>query len=308
MALTITPSVLDATYTAFNLRFQQGFKGTTPWWSQLSTLIPSATGSETYAWLKELPGFRKWVGERQARELVSRGQVLANDPFEMTVKVPRDNVEDEQLGTFSAMFEMMGRAAAKWPDDVLATAIKAGGTALAFDGQPFFHASHPVDMDDSSKGTYSNDKTSFSLTSDNYGTARAEFRSRLNDAGKPMGLRPNLLVVPPQLEDTAKRILETDLLARSVSGGVAADNNIHKGTASILTIEELADEPTRWYLLSTDMPIRPFIWQLRKAPTMTALTAPSDPNVFHLREYVYGSDARGAAGYSLPFLAMRCTA
>lgn len=308
MALSITPSVLDATYTAFNLRFQQGFKRTSVWWDKVATLIPSTTGSETYAWLKEIPGFREWVGERQVRELVSRGQVLANKDFELTVKVPRNAVEDEQLGIFSANFEMMGMAAAKWPDKVLAAAIKAGTTALAFDGQPFFHASHPVDMDDPSKGTYSNNKTGYALTSNNYGAARAEFRSRLNDAGEPMGIRPNLLVVPPQLEDTAKRILTTDVLARSVGGTVAADDNIHRNTAEILVIEELADAASTWYLLSTDMPIRPFVWQLRKAPVMTPLTAPSDPNVFWLREYVYGCDARGAAGYGLPFLAMRCTA
>lgn len=308
MALTITPSVLDATYTGFNLRFQQGFKRTTPWWDQVSTLVPSATGSETYAWLKEIPGFREWVGERNVHELVSRGQVLANKDFELTVKVPRNAVEDEQLGIFSANFEMMGMAAAKWPDRVLAAAIKAGTTALAFDGQPFFHASHPIDMDNPAKGTYSNVKTSFALTPENYGTARAEFRARVNDAGEPMSLRPSLLVVPPQLEDMANRILTNDRLIRSYGGGVSEDNNIYKNTAKPLVIEELADQPDAWYLLCNDMPIRPFIWQLRKSPVMVSKQSPTDPNVLWEKEFIYFSDARGNAGYSLPFLAMRCTA
>jgi phage major head subunit gpT-like protein len=312
MALTITPTVLEATYTAFNMRFQQGFQRTKPWWSELSTLVPSGTSSETYAWLKEIPGFREWVGERHAHELVSRGQVLANKPYELTVKVPRDAVEDEQLGIYSSNFEMMGMAAAKWPDKVLAAAIKAGTTALAFDGQPFFHASHPVDMDNPSKGTYSNNKPGFALTPENYGAARAEFRARVNDAGEPMGIRPSLLVVPPQLEDTANRILTNDRLIRAVTSGsvsgVSEDNNIYKNTAKPLVIEELADQPDTWYLLANDMPIRPFIWQLRRAPNMVSMTAPTDPNVFHLKEYVYGSEARGNAGYSLPFLAMRCAA
>lgn len=306
MALQITPSVLDATYTGFNLKYQAGFQRTTAWAEQVSTLVPSATGSETYAWLKEIPGFRKWLGERQVHELASRGQVLANDDFELTVKVPRNAIEDEQLGIFGANFEMMGRAAKKWPDEVLVAAILANGPA--FDGQAFFNGSHPVDMDDPSKGTYSNDLTSLALSADNYGIARAAFRSRVNDAGKPMGLRPNLLVVPPQLEDTAKRILQSDMLARSLSNGAAADNNIYKNTADLLCIEELSGAPTTWYLLCTDMPIKPFIWQLRKAPVMTSLVAPTDPNVFNLKEYVYGSDARGAAGYSLPFLGQRHTA
>jgi len=306
MALAIIPSILDATYTAFNTRFQQAFQRTNSWADQLSTLIPSSTGSETYAWLKEIPGFREWVGPRVAHELVSRGQVLANKDYELTVKIPRNAFEDETLGQFNHNFEMMGLAAKKWPDKVLATAIKAGTTALAFDGQPFFHASHPVDMDNPGKGTYSNLKTGFGLSADNYGTARAEFRSRLNDAGEPMGIRPSLLVVPPQLEDTARRILESDMLARSLSNGAAADNNIHKNTAKLLVIEELADQPAAWYLLANDMPIRPFIWQLRKAPQMVSMTAATDPNVFFQKEFIYGADSRGNAGYSLPFLAMRC--
>ncbi|UAW08049.1 hypothetical protein [Myxococcus phage Mx4 ts27htf-1hrm-1] len=308
MAQIITPSVLEATYTAFNLLYQQAFQATSPWYSRIATPMPSTTGSETYAWMKELPGLREWVGERQAIELVERGQVLKNKPFEMTVKVPADRIEDETIGAFNPMFQMMGRAAAKWPDEVVASALKAGVTALAFDGQPFFNASHPVDMDDPGKGTYSNNKTSFALTEENYSTARAEFRSRVNDAGKPMGLSPDLLIVPPQLEDTAKRILTTDLLIRSVGSGVAADQNIQKGTAEILTIEELADQPTTWYLACTKLPVKPLVWQLRKAPVMTALTQATAENVFWRQEYVYGVNARGNAGFSLPFLITRCTA
>jgi phage major head subunit gpT-like protein len=306
MALTITPAVIEASYTAYNTRFQQAFQRTPSWAGELTTLIPSSTGSETYAWLKEIPGFREWIGERVAHELVSRGQVLANKDYELTVKIPRNAYEDETLGQFNHNFEMMGLAAKKWPDKVVAAAIKAGTTALAFDGQPFFHASHPIDVDNPAKGTYSNLETSFALTPDNYGIARAKFRARVNDAGEPMGIRPSLLVVPPQLEDMANRILSNDRLIRAFGGGVSEDNNIYKGTAKVLVVEEFADQPAVWYLLANDMPIRPFIWQLRKAPVMTSLTAPTDPNVFHLKQFVFGSDSRGNAGYSLPFLAMRC--
>lgn len=305
MALTINPTTLDATYTAFNLRFQQGFSRAKPWWNELSTLVTSSTSSETYAWLKEIPGFRKWIGERQAHELVSRGQVIANEDFELTVKVPRNAVQDEQLGIYNSNFEMMGRAAAKWPDEVLATAIKSATTTPCFDGQPFFHGSHPIDLDNPSKGTYSNLNTGFALTPENYGTARAQFESRVNDAGKPMAVSPSLLVVPPQLRDMGTRILTNDRLIRAVGGGVSEDNNIYKDTAKLLVLPELSDQPAVWYLVANDMPIRPFIWQLRQAPVMVSLTNPTDPNVVHMKEYIYASDSRGAAGYSLPFLAQR---
>lgn len=309
MALNISPSILDATYTTFDLRYQQGITRANPWSEQIATTVSSAAGSNTYAWLKSIPAFREWVGERVLHSLVSRGTVLPNKDWEQTLTVPRNSIEDEQIGIFNAMFEMMGREAAKWPDVVLAKALKAGGTAIHYDGQPFFNASHPVDPDDSSKGTYSNDRTTFDLTPDNYAAARADFLGRVNDHGNPMGLIPDLLIVPPQLETTAKRILESDLIARAVgASAAAADTNVNKGTAKWLMIPELADEPTRWYLACTSLPIKPLIWQLRMAPRMFPQIAPTDPNVLYHKEYHYLADARGNAGYTFPFLITRCTA
>jgi hypothetical protein len=40
----------------------------------------------------------------------------------------------------------------------------------------------------------------------------------------------------------------------------------------------------------------------------TPLVDPTLPNMFERREFVYGSEAQGAGGYSLPFLAVRCSA
>jgi len=308
MAQHITPSVLDATYTGFDLRFQQGKKTAAPWYTRISTTVPSNTGSNTYAWLKSIPGYRKWVGERVFHSLVSKGTVLVNDDYENSISVPRNAVEDEQIGIFGASFEMMGMQAAKLPDKVLAKVLKEGNTTVHYDGQPFFHNSHPVDPDDTSKGTYSNNKTSFALTSDNYGASRAEMAALVDEGGNPMGLIPDLLVVPPQLEDTAKRILSNDYLGRAIGSAAASDNNIHKGTADWLMIPELADQPDVWYLLVTKLPIRPFIFQDRKAPTMFPKVASTDPNVLLHKEFWYLSDARCAGGYAFPFLGRRHTA
>lgn len=47
------------------------------------------------------------------------------------------------------------------------------------------------------------------LTPDSYEDARAAMRSLTDDAGKPLGIRPNLLVVPGTLEGAGKRVVET---------------------------------------------------------------------------------------------------
>lgn len=308
MALNISPGILDATYTTFDLRFQQGMTRAAPWAEQLATTVPSSGGSNTYAWLKSIPSFREWVGERVFHSLVSKGTVLVNKDYENSISVPRNSIEDEQLGIFNAAFEMMGREAAKWPDMVLAKTLKAGGSTVHYDGQTFFHNSHPIDPDDASKGTYSNDLTGTDLTYDTYAAVRASFMGRLNEQGNPMGLMPDLLIVPPQLETMAKRILENDLIVRAAGSGAGTENNPNKGTAKVLMLPELADQPTTWYLACTSLPIKPLIWQLRKAPVMFPKVAATDPNVLLHKEYWYLADARGNAGYTFPFLITRATA
>ena len=85
-------------------------------------------------------------------------------------------------------------------------------------------------------------------------------------------------------------------------------SNTLKGSADILVVPQLANEATAWYLLVTKLPIKPFVFQRRKSPTFVQYTDPSSPDVFKRRKYVYGTDARGAAGYTLPFLAYRALA
>tara|TARA_B100000378_G_scaffold237146_1_gene204233 strand:- start:863 stop:1759 length:897 start_codon:yes stop_codon:yes gene_type:complete len=54
-----------------------------------------------------------------------------------------------------------------------------------------------------------------------------------------------------------------------------------------------------WYLLDTSRAIRPLIFQERRTYDFNSLTDPSDENVFMRKEYIYGVDARGAAGFGL---------
>lgn len=58
-------------------------------------------------------------------------------------------------------------------------------------------------------------KSQQTLTSENYQSARAAMMSLLGDNGKPLNIRPNLLVVPPSLEGDARELLVSE---RNASG------------------------------------------------------------------------------------------
>lgn len=307
--MNITPSALDAIFYNFDKRFQGGYSRAEKWADKLSTEVPSTSRSVRHAWLKWIPRLREWVGERKVNNAVARAYEVINKSYELTEGVSTEDIADDQIGVYGPLMEMMGQQAALWPEDLLKAAIQAGTTALAFDGQAFFSTSHPVDTDDSSKGTYSNLMTSSALNAANYNTARARMLGYLAEDGKPMKVNPGLLVIPPALEETAKQILNAEFIAPVAAVGMNAANvmqgNTLKGTADILVLSDLADEADAWYLLDTSKPVKPFLFQLRKAPSFVALTDPTSKNVFFDKEFIYGTDARGAASYSFPFLALR---
>lgn len=71
------------------------------------------------------------------------------------------------------------------------------------------------------------------LTETNYATARAALAGMKGDYGRPLGIRPNLLVVPPSLEGAANKIVKNALTA----GG---ETNQWAGTAELLVTPWLA--------------------------------------------------------------------
>jgi len=66
-----------------------------------------------------------------------------------------------------------------------------------------------------------------------YATARAGMMGLLGDYGRPLGIKPNLLVVPPSLEKAGLQILNADKDA-------AGATNVWAGTAELLVVPWLA--------------------------------------------------------------------
>lgn len=68
------------------------------------------------------------------------------------------------------------------------------------------------------------------------------------------------------------------------------------GEEQVSNVQAGAGEP--WYLLDTKRALKPLIWQPRKKPQFVAQDDQKADNVFMRKEYVYGVDARGNAGYA----------
>ncbi len=73
----------------------------------------------------------------------------------------------------------------------------------------------------------------------------------------------------------------------------------HDGTGVAVSVSnKLAGAGTKWWLLSTNRPLKPFMHQVRKKPEFVAKTNPNESDdVFIKNRYLYGVDARCNVGY-----------
>lgn len=297
--MIINSANLNAIRVGFSTAFRRGLGQAEPQYGRIATTVPSTTKENKYGWLGKLPNMREWVGPRAVQGIAEHDYAIKNRPFELTIGVDRDDIEDDNLGVYEPLFVEMGESVSAHPDMLVWGALKNGFTELCYDGQPFFDADHPVLDEKGEKISVSNtgggsgtpwfllstkrslkpiifqerkkpefvakdrptdenvfDNKEFrygtdarwnvgfgfwqmayasrqTLNATNYEAARQAIMGMKGDYGRPLGLVPDLLVVPPSLEGAGKRILNSVL----VNGG---ESNPWANTAELMTSPWLA--------------------------------------------------------------------
>ena len=282
---------IAAVTTGFRSLFSMGQKAAKPKYGHLAVDINS-NGSATKVVIGGgLPGLRRWFGERHIKRLANYIYELTNDRFELTIAVDRDHYEDDEIGMYSNELKAMGMQAALDPDKRIAALLVNGFTAECFDGEAFFSTAHPV----LAGGTQSNKGTK-ALSSTAFEEGMAALRQLKNAHGEAVdpfdyGARA-YLVVPPQLEATAKGIVAV----RTLSAG---GDNPNYESAEIIVDGRLSAHPTKWFILlgGEDSMLKPFVKVTRRKPQLVARTKVDDDNVFETNELQWGVDYRGKTAF-----------
>jgi len=155
--LTVNAATLSAANRTFKTTFNNAFEAVTQEYSQVAMDVPSNSTANDYKWLGQIHGLREWVGDKLVNNLTAHGYYLKNKDFEDTIEVDRNDIEDDQLGVYTPMLQLLGDAAGRHPDELIWQALVNGfTTGLCFDGLPFFSTSHPIDGHDSGNGVYAN--------------------------------------------------------------------------------------------------------------------------------------------------------
>lgn len=297
--MIINSANLEALRVAFNASFKRGLGQAETQYGRIATTVPSSTKENRYGWLGKMPNMREWVGPRVVHGIAEHDYSIKNKPFELTIGVDRDDIEDDNIGVYDPMFVEMGESVAAHPDQLVWNLLAAGFATECYDGQYFFDTDHPVLDADGNPATVSNfqggsgtawyllntkrslkpliyqerkkpefvakdkvtDDNVFSrkeyvygtesrcnvgfgfwqmayaskqtLNAANFASARQAMMGLKGDYGRPLGIKPDLLIVPPSLEDEAEEILKAD---RNAAGAT----NTQKGKTELLVVPWLA--------------------------------------------------------------------
>lgn len=142
--MLVNAANLNSLRVGFRTNFQGGLGQAPSMHERVSTLVPSTSRKEKYGWLGKVPGFREWIGPRQVQNLSQYDYEIANRPFEQTVGVDRDDIEDDNLGIYAPLFTELGRSAGAIYPELVFGLLRSGWDTLCYDGQNYFDTDHPV--------------------------------------------------------------------------------------------------------------------------------------------------------------------
>lgn len=275
-----------------NTSFNKAFDKAESNWEKTAMLVNSNTAVEDYAWMGTFPSLKEWVDEKTLKSLAAYDYSIKNKAYEATVAVRRDDIEDDNLGIYGPMAQDAGAGARVWPDRLVSELKLKAFTSRCYDKQYFYDTDHPVgEITVSNKLTTPLSNGALALADASYGAARVMIMSLKDEQGDPMGLQPGLLEVPPALETRARMLLENDKLADDTP-------NPYKGTAALLVNPWLKSDK-QWFLHVVNRPLKPYIFQQRKAPVFVDQTNMDNDDVFMRAVFKFGAEARGNAGYGL---------
>lgn len=293
--MLINRESINSVFTGLKTIFNNALKAQPGNWKATAMEVQSTGAGEDYAWLSRFPKMRKWVGDKFVKALEAGKYYKKNEPWETTIVVLRDDIEDDKLGLYNTQATSAGEAASELHDIIVDDLKRGAFVNEGMDGQNFYDTDHPLKNSDgvtvsvSNKGTAALSCASQAAALASYGAAREAIMAFADSEGMPLRLVPDLLEVPPALESVARILCEKDKLT---------DNspNPWQGTAKVLVNPALTG--TAWMLHVTNkQSIKPFIVQMRKAPVFVSQTSMENDDVFNRGEFKFGAEARAVGVY-----------
>ena len=285
--------------------FMKQFMLTPVQWAKIAMVVTSTKKQETYAWLGTTSKMREWKDERIPKSLIENNFTITNRKWEASLAIDRETMEDEQYGQIKVRAKDLGAEAKRHPDELVfsllqdgfsttgATGDLSGKNIACYDTKAFFADDH---ADTGAEYTTAQDnKGTTALGSSSLQAAITAMRKFKDDRGRVKGINPTDLAVPPDLEWTARELLNSAYYPEEGSTTAKLSTNVLKGILNLIVSPYLTDT-NNWFVLDTSRVVKPLIYQLRVPVEFKALEGDSE-HAFKNDEYLYGVRARYNVGF-----------
>lgn len=200
--------------------------------------------------LTEAGSFRKVGADGELKHISLSENSFSTqlDTYGMMIALNRQMMINDDLGAFAELPMFIGNLAAIRVEEAVYVLLLSNPSS-------FF----------SSGNSNLTSGASSALGISSMSTVKTKFRNQISSNGKPILATPRILLVPTTLEDTAKRLLDSEyLLEAATAGSPTGEKNPHKGTlkpvvSPYLNNTSITDEDgsaitgqsdTHWYMLT----------------------------------------------------------
>lgn len=180
---------------------------------------------------------------------------FTNATYMVELPIQRELIEDNRYSEIIDATTRLGDSAAlKREKDAASVFVNAFSSSfVGGDGVALCSDSHPHSPNKA--GTTQDNNFALSLTADNVETVRQAMMAFTDDTGELVGVMPNLLIVPPELENQAKVITQSEYKIGSMDN----DINPQRGRFSYLVWHYLTDA-NAWFMVDSTLMKMSLIW------------------------------------------------
>lgn len=324
----ITPANFAVFVTNANTMIREAYSSAPIDYPQYTTTVPTNTSVFEDGWIGRMPKMRPWNGPRVTNEPAPQTFQVTVINYENTYGIDRFHLDDDKLGIYYPILIDLALQAKRWPEfelrDLLENSgVQTGTRQNGLDALTFFSTAHPIDLYDSSKGTYSNDATGGGFSSGGatvggalsavaFGTLSEYMMTLKAEDGERLGITPNCMLIPPNLKAEAEYILKNQFAAPptwstwgSLGTQVGASDNIYRRFGCDYLVNHYLSSATKWYLMDTTKSVKPLRWIVREAPIFAPRVSETDPNVWAEHMYLWGAFGRACPTWSFSWLMAR---
>ena len=295
--MIVDTQFLAGVRTTFKAVFDQVMGAAPSDWTKFVTVIDTGGKTKlTFNWLGAPPMMRAMGDTLIFGKAFPHDYTITATENGVGIEISEQTFMNDPLGTITLFVKNLMVQAAKYEMKIAAETLSDGFAAAGFDSAKMFYSATHAYGD---SGTYNN-LSATPLAADGlaYQVGWLAINTACDDAGVPMALVPDLLVVHSANRLIVKRLLTAEFIV--VTTGDGATSNVNRGDVDYI-ITPYLKTATQWHLLATNsMEPKPVIFAEQMPKRFVAQDGLDAEDAFNRNVYKYKVDNKIATGYGDP--------